>query len=546
MAVFAGIGRLLRLAVRRDRIKLPVWIVLIVGLMAALVPALKESYPTLVEQAMYNELLKSSAIAQLFAGVAAPESSFGAVAMAETALYIGLAIAFMSTLLVIRHTRHNEELGSSELLQSAQVGRYAAPTAALLLALAANLLVAVGLALVLQTSGHFDAPQAWAYGIGQGLVGFAFAAIAAVCAQLSGTSRGANSLAALAIGAAFLLRGVGDIFSILKDGEYVSHWISWLSPFGWLQYMQPLTDVRWWPVGVFAAFIVFTAGLSYILLARRDVGSGLLPARKGPARASRWLLVASPLGLAIRLQKGIFIGWAIGAAVFALIVGGIADQIGDMVESSEVMQQYIAALGGTTAAIESMLSALLGIIMLVVAAYVVQAMGRARAEEVNGHLEPLLGTALGRTWWLLSHVVVVIIGTAIITVFSGVVVVVTAGLVMATPVGEWQVGAYALAGLSYTPALLIFAGLAVFGIGLYPKFALGIAWLAFAFVAVVSQLGALLKLPDWTIDLSPLSHIAVAPADDIAWKPLLVLSAITLGLILLGLAAFRRRSLQTS
>ena len=84
MGVFAGTGRLLRLALRRDRIKLPVWILLIVGFMGSMIPALKEAYGAVTEQAAYQQLLETSAIGRLFAG-APTEVSFGAVVTGESA-----------------------------------------------------------------------------------------------------------------------------------------------------------------------------------------------------------------------------------------------------------------------------------------------------------------------------------------------------------------------------------------------------------------------------------------------------------------------------
>lgn len=546
MGVFTGTSRLIRLALRRDRIKLPVWILLIAGFMSSMIPALKETYGTPVEQTAYQQLLETSAIGRLFAG-APTEVSFGAVVTGETLLYFGLAIAFMNTLLVIRHTRHNEELGSSELLQSARVGRCAALTSALLLALGANTVVAIGFASVLQGVNGISGSEAWAFGLGQGLLGLSFAAIAGVASQLSGTSRGANSLAATVIGAAFLLRGIGDVFaSSAQTGDAAPLWISWLSPFGWLQYMQPLTAVNWLPAGLFVLFAAIGIGLSYVLLAHRDVGIGVFSIRKGPARASRRLLAVSPLGLALRLQKGVFIGWAITAGIFALIIGGMAEQMVDLIEDSEIMQQYIAGLGGTTAAVESMLSAMLGIVMVMIGAYVVQGMQRARSEEARGYLESLLAAVLSRTQWLLSHTAVVVLGAAIIAALSGGIVAITAGLAAGSSLAEWQVVGYMAAGLSYMPALLVFVGIAVFGIGIFPRFAIGIAWSAFAFAALVGQFGALLKLPEWAMDLSPFAHVAAAPSVAISWHPLALLMGISFALLLIGFMSFRRRSLQTS
>lgn len=543
MKSLTGTGRLLKLALRRDRLKLPAWIIAITGMMAITVQALKETYGTFADQATYIQLVDTSAIGRLFAGLPG-EINIASVIMSETAIYIGLAMAFMNVLLIIRHTRQNEELGSSELLQSAQVGRYSALTSALILAILVNLITAVLLAITLQVTDVVTTEQAWAYGIGQGLVGLSFAAIASVAAQVSESTRVATSLSSLSIGKAFILRAIGDVFATkTADGAYEALWTSWLSPLGWFQLLRPLAEIRWPIIFIFVGGIVAITTVAYILLSRRDVGFGLLPARPGPARASRKLLLASPLGLAMKLQKGVFIGWTIVAVLFATIVGGIADQIGDLLNSSDIMQQYLSGLGGTTQAIQSMLGAMLAIIMLSLMAYVIQATGRIRTEETSNRLEPLLATNLSRNRWMLSNIVLIVTGTAFMTAISGLVVAVTAGLALELPVSEWGMLDYTLAGLSYAPALLIFAGLTIIGIGLYPKLALGVSWLAFTFVVVISQFGALLKLPEWAMKASPLWHVAVAPAEDINLRSTLTLGSITLVLIVVGLIAFRKRDI---
>lgn len=546
MSALAGTRRLARLALRRDRVKLPIWIIAIVGLLAMMLPALTETYSSPEMRETYYATISTSAIGKLFAGnVDSP--AFGAIVTAETMLYVGLAIAFMNVLLIVRHTRHNEELGSSELLQSARVGRFSALTSALLLALAANTVVAVGLALVLGGHEEITQSQAWLYGIGQGMLGISFAAIAAVTAQLSGSARGASSMGAIVIGAAFLLRGVGDVLANTgADGLSRPLWPSWLSPFGWLQAARPLTEQHWWALLLPVVFSVFALAAAYSLLTRRDVGSGILPARAGAPRASAALLTASSLGLAVRLQKGVFIGWLIGAAVTAAVTGGMVHEVLGFVEESDVMREYVAALGGEGSFTDIFLSAMLAMIAMIVIAYVVQSMQRVRSEEVRGYAESLLATALGRKKWVLSHVLVVSVGSLIILVVSGLVTAASAGIAGGIPLTEWGLGSYALAALSYLPALLLFAGLAVFIFGLLPKATLLVTWLAFTYVIFIGQFGALLKLPDSFLNATPFAHIAAAPAAGVVWKPLFILTALALGLLVVGLAAFRRRDITTA
>ena len=83
----------------------------------------------------------------------------------------------------------------------------------------------------------------------------------------------------------------------------------WLSPIGWYQAMHAFSGERWWP----ALLLLAAAGLAghgaaYAVFARRDVGSGIWPARPGPDRAPIGL--RGSFGLAWRLQRGAVIGWA--------------------------------------------------------------------------------------------------------------------------------------------------------------------------------------------------------------------------------------------
>ena len=57
------------------------------------------------------------------------------------------------------------------------------------------------------------------------------------------------------------------------------------------------------------------------------------------------------------------------------------------------------------------------------------------------------------------------------------------------------------------------------------------------------ELGALLELPQWLLDVSPFTHVPAVPAEPFAAAPLLWLGAAALALGALGFAAFRRRDL---
>ena len=68
------------------------------------------------------------------------------------------------------------------------------------------------------------------------------------------------------------------------------------------------------------------------LTVHRDFGGGLLQARPGHPRASR--LLGTPVGLALRTQRGLLIGWAIGLAALGLLYGAVIPTIPDLVASN--------------------------------------------------------------------------------------------------------------------------------------------------------------------------------------------------------------------
>ncbi len=70
-------------------------------------------------------------------------SSLGALAMIKTGSLGAVFVAMLTVVLVVRHTRADEEAGRAELLGGTALGRRAPLAAALAVALIANLVLAV-------------------------------------------------------------------------------------------------------------------------------------------------------------------------------------------------------------------------------------------------------------------------------------------------------------------------------------------------------------------------------------------------------------------
>ncbi|RFU40411.1 ABC transporter permease [Actinomadura logoneensis] len=530
MTALAGTGALTRLALRRDRIMLPVWLYLIVFMAASTVSSTKGLYPDLASRAeLAANTNDTPALVALYGRVYDP-TSLGAVSMLKLNILCAVAAAALSIVLVVRHTRADEESGRQELVGATAVGRRAPLTSALTVVLSANLALAALCALALTIAGLPAAGSA-AAGAAWAGVGLVFGAIAAVVAQLTAHARTATGYSFAALGAFYLLRAMGD-----ASGSGGPRWLSWLSPIGWGQQFRPYAGNRWWVLLIMVVFAaVMTVG-AYTLVSRRDLGAGILPDREGPSAAAPRLRGA--LSLWWRLQRGSLLGWGVAFVVLGAALGGIASNVGDMVGSAQA-RDFITKLGGEKGITDAFLATDLVFASVFAAAFGIQAVGRLRAEETGQRTEPVLATGVSRWRWAAGPVLVALLGGAVLLLVTGVV----AGAVYAAQSGDGaQFGRVLGAALVQIPAAWVVVGLVVLGYGLVPRLT-SLGWAVLVAFLLVGEMGPLLKLPRWVMDVSPFAHTPKLPGTSWSATPLLCMVALTAVLVAAGLWSFRRRDI---
>lgn len=540
MNALTGTWRLARLALRRDRLKLPI---VIIALTAVVIPSVNATIDlygnSAQERLVYAQTMAPSVLTRAFGGpIHGPNT--GEIVMNENFLFSAVAIAFISTLTVVRHTRQNEETGREELIGSAVVSRHASLVAALFVAIGTNIVLAAAMSLSFLAN---DMPLggSLAAGAALGCVGIAFAAIAAVAAQISSSARGANGIAALTIGAAFLLRAMGDGFGTLsQQGTAVnSLWLSWLSPLGWGQQLHPFTMQRWGVFGLFAVFFAAAIGLAFYLTIHRDVGSGLLQPRKGPSQASASLL--SPLGLAWRLQKGVLRGWAIALVILGTTYGYMGKEMSNLLEQNPQVADILKQMSGGGDIADAYLGAIMLLMGISITGYTIQSLLRLRSEESSGTLEPVLATKVSRRQWVASHLACSLGGTVILALLVGLSIGVSYVLATGADWSKgWEIGAAAFLQL---PAIFVVAGVTTAVFGLMPQLTIGVGWGLLSLSVLIDQFGSLLKLPHWTINLSPYGHTPNILVEAFRFTPTLAMSAIAFVLFVLAFAAFRQRDI---
>jgi ABC-2 type transport system permease protein len=531
-ASVTGTTALAKLALRRDRIMLPFWVyVIVIGVCANAYAFVKlyrtpSSRAALVASGQGNPAL-------LFLYGRLYGTSTGALTAWRYGVWGTLIAALMTVFIVIRHTRADEEAGRLELIGSARVGRQAPLVAALAVATAANAVLTVVLCAVLPLLGLPAAGSA-ALALAIGTGGLAFAGISAVAAQLTSGARAARGLAIGVLGAAFLARAVGD-----SAGAGGPAWLTWVLPLGWTETLRPFAGERWWVLALPLALFAAGVWLAFLVAAHRDHGAGVLPDRPGRPAASE--LLRGPFSLAWRLQRASLGGWAAGYAILFAVCGAAAKGIGQLVGTSSALEKEFTRLGGQSAIVNAYLASLMLLASLVAAAYAVSAVLRLRTEETEDRAEPVLAGTAGRVRWGLSHILVAVVGTAVLLAVAGVATGLGYGLRVGGTGGE--VVRMLGAGMAELPAALVIAGVAIAMFGLLPRASVAVSWTVVGLAVALNIFGQVLQLSHWVLDISPLAHVPRLPGGTVSASSLLWLCAIALALGVAGLAGLRHRDI---
>lgn len=528
-----GTLALIRLILRRDRIRIPVWIGGVVAFLALSAVSVPEVYPTEADLQARGDFVQSPVLT-IFSGpgYGADDYTVGAMVANEYLIYGVVAVALMSILMVIRHTRAEEETGRAELVSASVVGHRAAPTAALIVAVATNLLIGAATALALTASlAELSSVGSWVFGLSMASAGIVLAALAAVTAQVTQHARGATGIAVTVLAVFFVLRAAGDM------GD--DRTLSWVSPIGWVQSTRAYVDERWWPLLLPLVLSLLLTAVAYGLASRRDVTAGLVAPRPGPPGASRTLATSG--GMALRLQWSSLAAWGAGLLMFGAVLGSLVGEVETFLDENPQLQDFFGAEEGT-ALVGAFLSTVMLLLALLTTGYAVAAALRLRTEETAGRAEPLLATAVTRGRWARGHLAVVMGGGAAVLVGVAVCV----GVVAAIEHGQssWVTDILGL-GLAHVPAMWLIVGVVVALYGLLPRVA-SLGWAALVYAAVVGLMGDAFDMPEGARVLSPFHHVPGLPLDEISLTPLVALTVAGAVLVVIGLAGLQRRDINVT
>lgn len=515
---------------RRDRIRIPVWLVALLAVTLAVVPYFDQMTVSGESQAMAETMDNPAVIAMIGPAYGMANYTTGPMMAHQMLLFTGLAVAVMSIMLVIRHTRSDEESGRIEMFRSLPVGRLSNLSATMLVMVGANVILALifGLGLYAMRIESMDLTGSMLYGATLGAIGIIFAAITALFAQLTETSRGAMGYSFATLGVLYIIRAIGDV-SIES--------LSWLSPLGWILRAEVYVNNYWWPVALTVVAAMAITALAMYLNSIRDLEAGFIAAKPGRTRASAFL--QSPLGHAMRLQRGLIIGWAATMFILGASYGSVFGDMEGYFEANELIQQMLPPVEGLsiTEQFITMLMVVLSITCTIPAMLMVL---KLKSEESKNRTEHLYARAVSRTRLLGSYVGISLVFGALMLFLSA--------------VGMWSAGAGVMddpiafstifnAAMVYLPAIWVMTGLAILLIGFFPQLTV-LPWvfLGYSFFAV--YFGGLLQLPQWMVKISPFGHIPQLPVDALNLPALAVLTVIALALTAIGVIGYNTRDIQ--
>lgn len=516
-----------RLMVRRDRIMVPIWLAVLVITSYVQVTATLDLYRSTAPRVAAAEMINASPGLVAIYGPVLDVHSLGEFAMTKMTVMYAVLVSAMVLVVVRRHTRLDEEAGRSELLGGTLVLPVVMLRTTMLHGAAVSVLLGV-LVAVANTLGGLPLAGSVAFGgmwAGTGLVAVGVAAIAC---QLSSSARTCAAIGSLALGVLFVVRAVGDTSST----PWLA-WLKWLSPYGWNTQLRAYGDTRWAVLVLYPLVGGAMAVVASSLRTRRDLGSGMLQPRPGPAVGSPRL--ADVFALDLRLHRSMVVGWSLAVAATGLVFGAVSGAI-DSLGSSEI-DEMLARLGGPGTLSDMMFTAMVVILALVATAFGITTVGHMAASERAGRSELLLTSGTSRDRSFASTTVIALVGSTWLLVVTGI------GLSLGMGGrSDHSFTRLVVSSLAPAPAVWVVVALALGCVAIRASW-VPLGWGVLLFFATLGQIGEFIDLPQTVLDVSPYTHISKMPQQDFEAVPALVLTIVAVSITALSWAVYRHRDL---
>ncbi len=529
--LFHNTWKLTGFILRRDRIRIPIWIISLCAVTLLTAISLTDLYPTAQDrQGIAETMLNPAMTAMVGPGYGLENYTPGAMMAHQMLLFTALVVGIMFILLVARHTRADEEDGRIEMIRSLPTGRLAHLHATILVMLGTNVALALitGFGLYALGIESMDLEGSLIYGVALGAAGFIFAAITALFAQLSENSRNTIGFSLAILGFSYLLRAIGDVGN---------ETLSWFSPLGMVIGAEVYVHNYWWPILLTLGIAMVIVILAYYLNAIRDLDAGFLPSKPGRKHASIYL--QSPLGLSLRLQRTGIMSWAIGMFILGASYGSVLGDLESFFADNEMMKDMLTVVEGFSLT-EQFITMIMSIMAMICTIPALMAMLKLIGEERKNRTEHLLGRAVSRARLMGSSLFISLAVSFVMVSLAAIGLGTVGNAVMADSI---SLSTFYSAAMAYWPAMWIMTAIALLLVGIAPRLT-GLIWLYLLYSFVVVYIGGILQLPEWMSKLSPYGHIPRLPVEDMDIMKLFTLTIIAIVITVAGFSGYRQRDIQ--
>jgi ABC-2 type transport system permease protein len=489
----------------------------------------RHSYPALADRLGFVHSFADNDALRLFYGYPYDPLTVGGYSAWRVGGTLAIVAAIFGLLAAVRALRTEEDTGRMELVLAGPVKRRTTYLSAMA-AIAAGILLLWLAEFAGFVAGGLPAGGSAYLALATISVVPVYVGVGALVSQLAPTRRVALELGGAIVGLSLLLR-------VVADTSAGAGWLRWATPLGWAEELRPFTAPQPLPLLLSVTASLLCLGAASRIGDRRDIGTGLIPARD--TAAPRLRLLSSPTAQALRSERGGLIVWLSSVAAFAFILGMVSASISGA-GISESVRKEIAKLGsGSIDTPTGYLAFLFIFFVLAVSLFVCGQVGAARQEEADEQLETLLSQPVERRDWLGGRLLLATGGAVTISVVAG----------LLTWAGAASQGVSVSlprmleAGANCLPVALLFLGVAALAYAITPRASAPIAY-GLVTVAFLWQLsGSVLGAPKWLLDVTPFAHVGLVPAQPFRATAAVVMLALAALASLAALWAFRRRDL---
>lgn len=510
-----------------------VWAVAFGGTVAATALSYVSTFPTVASRQQVGQAVVGQTGLSVLFGSLADIDKVGGYTTYKTFVFLTTIGALWGLLAATKLLRGEEDAGRWQLVLSGstRANRATIATLAALYAAVGVLFVgttAIALLAASRPGVGFSVGETVVYGLTLVIAPAVFVGVGAVTSQLCRTRRMATGVAMGVFGVAFVVRMISDAGSSVV-------WLRWLTPFGWVELVQPFTalDVR--PLLLAAAVVAVLVVAAVVGVNRRDVGTGIWSSRDHAEVRPRGL--RTPFGFAVRLDLPVLVAWCAGAAATGLSLGLVAKVANESIPES--MASTLDRFGARGSFVDQYLGVAFLMVATVVALIPAGQLAAAADEETSGRVVHLLVGPVRRVAWLGGRLGLAVAGIVVAGVLAG--------------VGTWvgarsqgvDVGIASMvgAGLNVVPSAIVALGLGAVVLALAPRAAALSVYVLVVGSLLIDLVASMVSSVAWLSHLSLFHTMALAPGAPADLVTVAVTTFLGLGLCAASVALFQRRDL---